>query len=99
LFLFWFRRINNENKTPKKINFGHIWSQIWAGLTPGPFFAVISGDKLLWSGKRYSMSSLAEKLLKEEGYSSNSVQGPTRWHNKDGVSIKQLWDQHLSGNA
>lgn len=58
--------------------------------------AIVSGNRLLWNGKRYSMSSLAEKVLKQEGYQSNSVQGPTRWHNLDGISIKQLWDQYLN---
>jgi hypothetical protein len=58
--------------------------------------AIVSGNRLLWNGQRYNMSPLAEMLLKEEGYQSNSVRGPAHWYNADGISIKQLWDQYLS---
>ena len=56
---------------------------------------VISDKSLLWNGKSYSMSKLAEVCLKKEGYTSNSVQGPARWFNSDGISVLELWSQLL----
>ena len=46
-------------------------------------------------GEKYSMSKLAEKLLKKQGFFSNSVQGPARWFTSDNISIKMLWDNYL----
>ena len=57
--------------------------------------AIISGKSLLWNGKPFSMSKLAEICLKKEGYTSNSVQGPARWYNSDGISVLELWSQLL----
>ncbi len=57
--------------------------------------AIISGKSLLWNGKTYSMSKLAEICLKKEGYTSNSVQGPARWFNSDGIRVLELWQQLL----
>jgi len=58
--------------------------------------AAINGTSLKWQGRSYSMSDLARELLQKEGYSSNSVRGPAHWCNEDGVSIKNLWQQHLN---
>ena len=41
--------------------------------------AVIAGSSLKWHGQTYSMSDLAQDLLKKEGYSSTSVRGPAHW--------------------
>ena len=59
--------------------------------------AIISGKSLIWNGKSYSMSKLAETCLKKEGYTSNSVQGPARWFNSDDISVLDLWSQLLDG--
>lgn len=58
--------------------------------------AVINGSTIKWQGKSYSMSDLASQLLQNEGFSSSSVRGPAHWCTEDGVSIKNLWQQHLS---
>ncbi|WPL19823.1 hypothetical protein Thiowin_04968 [Thiorhodovibrio winogradskyi] len=58
--------------------------------------AVIAGSSLKWHGQTYSMSDLAQELLKKEGYSSTSVRGPTHWCTDDGITIKTLWQQYLS---
>jgi len=57
--------------------------------------AAVSRGALLWNGKRYSMSNLAKILLKQQGYESESVRGPSFWYTEDGTSIKNLWDQYL----
>ena len=57
--------------------------------------ATISGKDLLWKGSLFSMSELAKDCLKAVGFRSDSVQGPARWYNSDGISVKELWDQFL----
>jgi hypothetical protein len=57
--------------------------------------AQISGNSLLFEGRAYSMSKLAEICLKKEGYNSNSVQGPARWYTSDGRSIFEIWKNYL----
>jgi len=52
-------------------------------------------DNLRWEGRLYSMSKLAETLLKKKGYISNSVRGPAHWFTEDVVSIKDLWQYYL----
>lgn len=59
------------------------------------FNAVISGDELMFRGKPYSMSELARILLKQIGYTSDSVRGPAHWANSNGVTVKDLWEQYL----
>jgi len=56
----------------------------------------INGSSLKWQGQSYSMSDLARELLQKEGYSSSSVRGPAHWCTEDGVSVKNLWQQHLN---
>ncbi|MGB8992964.1 MAG: hypothetical protein WCD80_12995 [Desulfobaccales bacterium] len=56
--------------------------------------AAVHQGGLLRDGKKYSMSNLAEKLLKAQGYTSNSVQGPARWFTSDNISIKTLWENY-----
>jgi hypothetical protein len=58
--------------------------------------AVVSGSSLKWHGQTYSMSDLAQELLKKEGYSSSAVRGPAHWCTEDGVTIKTLWQQYLN---
>ena len=62
---------------------------------PG-YEVAVSGKSLLWNSQLFSMSQLAKNFLKQEGFSSNSVRGPARWYNADGISIKELWDQYLN---
>ena len=57
--------------------------------------AAIHQGGLLKDGNKYSMSNLAEKLLKGQGYTRNSVQGPARWFTSDNISIKTFWENYL----
>ena len=57
--------------------------------------ATVYQGGLLSDGKKYSMSNLAEKILKGQGYDSNSVRGPAHWFTSNDVSIKSLWDKYL----
>jgi len=50
---------------------------------------------LLRDGQQNSMSDLAKKLLKKQGYVSNSVRGPAHWFTSDGISVKKLWENYL----
>lgn len=56
----------------------------------------VSGADLIYNGQRYSMSNLAQQLLAQAGFKSNSVRGPAHWVTDDGKTIKDIWQQHLS---
>jgi hypothetical protein len=55
----------------------------------------ISGGDLLYDGRRYSMSNLAQELLTKVGFKSNSVRGPAHWVTEEGKTVKDLWQQYL----
>jgi len=57
--------------------------------------ATISGSSLLFKGKPYSMSKLAQELLQNVGYKSNDVRGPSHWVNAEGITITNLWEKYL----
>lgn len=57
--------------------------------------ASISGADLIFNGQRYSMSNLAQQLLSQAGFKSNSVRGPAHWITEDGKTVKDLWQQYL----
>ncbi len=57
--------------------------------------AMVHQGGVLKEGLKYSMSNLAEKLLKKQGYVSDSVQGPARWFTSDNISVKNLWEDYL----
>lgn len=60
--------------------------------------AYVGGDGVFASLDRkrlYSMSDLAQELLKKQGYQSESVRGPSHWYTEDGRSITDLWEQYL----
>ncbi len=57
--------------------------------------ATIHQGGLLMDGVGYSMSNLAEKLLKRQGYKSNSFRGPAHWFTENNDSIKKLWEDYL----
>lgn len=50
-------------------------------------------NKLVWSGRRYSMSALASTLLKRSGFQADSVRGPAHWFTEDGSSVLSLWQR------
>lgn len=61
--------------------------------------ATISEERALFyqrDGNIYTMSKLAVKLFKEQGYQSNTACGPRFWFTEDGVSIAALWKQYLN---
>lgn len=53
---------------------------------------------LEFNSKSYSMSDLAQILLKENGFKSDSVRGPLFWYTENGKSIKELWDVFLNNH-
>jgi hypothetical protein len=60
--------------------------------------AYIGGDGIFASLDRkrlYSMSDLAQELLKKQGYQSDSVRGPAHWYAEDGRSISEIWESYL----
>jgi len=60
--------------------------------------AYVGGDGIFASLERtrlYSMSDLAQELLKKQGYESDSVRGPSHWYTEDGRSITQIWEEYL----
>jgi hypothetical protein len=57
--------------------------------------ATVHQGGLLRDGQKYSMSNLAEKLLKKQGYKSNSVQGPARWFTSENIGVLRLWSNYL----
>lgn len=57
--------------------------------------AQISGKRLLYNESDYSMSELAKIGMQEAGYDSDSYRGPKHWYTSSGVSVKNLWEQHL----
>ncbi len=56
--------------------------------------AKISGASLVFRGKSYSMSKLAQELLQKIGYKANDVRGPSHWVTARGDSITGLWEKH-----
>lgn len=61
--------------------------------------AVIAGGMLAFKGQHYTMSNLAQELLKKVGFKSSSVRGPSHWANAKGVNITVLWQQWTEKQA
>jgi hypothetical protein len=61
--------------------------------------AVVAGGMLAHKGRHYTMSNLAQTLLKKVGFKSNSVRGPSHWANAKGTSVTALWQQLGERNA
>lgn len=61
--------------------------------------AAISGAMLAFKGQHYTMSNLAQELLKKVGFKSNSVRGPSHWANAKGVTVTTLWLQWTGKQA
>ena len=61
--------------------------------------AVVSGAHLEFKGQHYTMSNLAQELLKKVGFKSDSVRGPSHWVTAKSVSIKDLWQQLMDKHA
>jgi hypothetical protein len=60
--------------------------------------AYVGGDGIFANLDRkrlYSMSDLAQELLKKQGYQSDSVRGPAHWYAEDGRSVSEIWESHL----
>jgi len=57
--------------------------------------AVIRGKQLEYEGKTYSMSALARKVMRNQGYSNQSYRGPVFWYTTGGESIHELWQRYL----
>lgn len=60
------------------------------------FKATISKNDLLYKGKAYSMSALAQQLLKRTGYSSDSVRGPEHWATASGKLVSEIWQETIA---
>lgn len=61
--------------------------------------ASLSDGDLVYNGQRYSMSNLAQQLLGQAGFKSNSVRGPAHWVTDDGKTVKDLWQQYLDSQS
>ena len=61
--------------------------------------AVVAGAMLAFKGQHYTMSNLAQELLKKVGFKSNSVRGPSHWANAKGINITALWQQWAEKQA
>lgn len=60
------------------------------------FEALVSpGAMLEFQGQHYTMSNLAQELLKKVGFKSDAVRGPAHWVNSKDVTVKDLWQQLL----
>lgn len=57
--------------------------------------ARISGNKLEYKGRLYSMSALTRELMKNQGYANDSYRGPQFWYTADGHSAKDIWERYL----
>ena len=55
--------------------------------------AVVARAMLAFKGQHYTMSNLAQELLKKVGFKSSSVRGPSHWANAKGATITALWQQ------
>lgn len=70
-----------------------------SGQRLGNYEATIQGEKLLYKGQLYSMSDLAGRLLRAEGYASESVRGPAYWLTESGKTLKDLWEKYLDDHS
>lgn len=61
-------------------------------------WAEVSGNGLIWNGKKYSVSGLVALISRIKGFSipSEAYRGPIFWENSKGISIKSLWEQYLN---
>ena len=57
--------------------------------------ATLSGALLEYKGQHHTMSSLAQTLLRKEGFKADSVRGPAHWVNAKSASVKDLWQRLL----
>ena len=62
------------------------------------FSAIISDSYLIYNGKQYSMSKLAQKLLTQMGFKNSPVRGPAHWVTDHEKLVKDLWQQYLDRN-
>jgi hypothetical protein len=70
--------------------------QDYRGTSHPKYKVILTNNSLIWENKRYSMSDLAQILLKQLGYESNSVRGPLFWTNGKGKTVAELWETYLS---
>jgi len=59
--------------------------------------AEISGNRLLYQNKIYTMSKLVAEIFDQEGCGipSRSYRGPEYWHTSNGTSVRKLWEDYL----
>lgn len=61
------------------------------------YMAEISGNRLLYQNKIYTMSKLVAEIFDQEGCGipSKSYRGPGYWHTSNGTSVRKLWEDYL----
>lgn len=59
--------------------------------------AVVAGSLLAYKGRTYTMSNLAQELLRGVGFKSGAVRGPSHWSNAKGATVTDLWQKVLAG--
>ena len=57
--------------------------------------ATITGAMLAFKGQHYTMSNLAQELLKKVGFTSKAVRGPSHWANEKNLTVTALWQQWI----
>jgi hypothetical protein len=65
----------------------------YQGKRIGPEASVTGTALLQYKGQHDTMSHLAQELLKNVGFGSNSVRGPAHWVTAKNISVKDLWQQ------
>lgn len=61
------------------------------------YHVVLSNASLVWENRSYSMSDLAQTLLKKHGYANDFVRGPLFWITEESKSIFDLWKEYSEG--
>jgi hypothetical protein len=56
---------------------------------------LLSHNSLIWENTHYSMSDLAQNILKQHGYDNDFVRGPLFWVTEEGKKISELWQAYL----
>ena len=68
----------------------------YQGQRLGKHAATLREGKLEFQGQLFSPSGLAERLLKEAGFISDSVRGPMHWVTESGDTLASLWAKELA---
>lgn len=77
----------------------HVFMHDYSGNKLDHSDVLIEGNRLRFEDQSYSMTALARRFLKENGYESDNVPGPIFWYTEKGDSIRELWKLYLKQNS